>query len=111
MKKKLGTKAFCILYNIIGLLGLNAAVYGFIALSRTTDIRFTMKDLTQAAVIIVTVLLFASSYLLIKKHKGGIILPAFVLAFMITGGVWGLIPVLAAHVWFFTHPKMQNIFA
>ena len=110
MKKKLATKAFCIVYNMLGIVGLNACVYGFVALCRSADLRFGDKDVAQIAVIIITVLFFASSYLLLQKQRWGILIPIFLLSFIITGGFVILLPLLISHIIFFSHPKIQKIF-
>lgn len=111
MKKNFWTKAFCIVYNMLGIVGLNACAYGFIALCRSTDLSFSDKDVAQIAVIIMTVLFFTSSYLLLKKQRWGILIPIFLLSFIITGGFVILLPVLISHIIFFSHPKTQEIFA
>ena len=110
MKKKLGTKTFCIVYNMLGLLGLNACVYGFVALCRSADLHFGDKDVAQIAVVIITVLFFTSSYLLLKKQRWGVLIPIFLLSFIITGGFVILLPLLISHIIFFSQPKIQKTF-
>jgi hypothetical protein len=84
--------------------------YGFAALCQSADLRLGEKDIAQIAVISITVLFFASSYLLLKKQRWGILIPVFLLSFIITGGFVILLPLLISHIIFFIHPKIQEIF-
>jgi len=111
VNKKLGNKFFMIVYNILGLIGINAYIYGQKAVLNTHNLKLTEKDFTLSIVIAITTLFFFSTFLLIIRHKGGILIPIFLLTFIITGGFLILAPLLTIHLAFYCNPQMLNYFS
>jgi len=111
VNKKLGNKFFMVAYNILGLIGISAYLYGQKAVFDTHSLLITEKDFTLFFVIAVTALFFFSSFLLVIRHKGGILIPIFLLAFIITEGFVILAPLLTIHLAFYCNPQVLNYFS
>ena len=110
VNKKLGNKFFMVVYNMLGFVGISAYLYGQKAILNTHSLLITEKDFTLFFVIATTALFFFSSFLLVIRHKGGILIPIFLLTFIITGGFLILAPLLTIHLAFYCNPQMQNYF-
>ena len=111
VNKKLGNKFFMVVYNMLGLIGISAYIYGQKAVFNTHSLNLTERDFTLSIVIAITALFFFSSFLLVIRHKGGILIPIFLLVFIVTGGFFILAPLLTAHLAFYCNPQMQNYFS
>jgi len=111
VNKKLGNKFFMVVYNMLGLVGISAYLYGQKAVFNTNSLLITEKDFTLFFVIIVTTLFFFSSFLLVIRHKGGILIPIFLLTFIITEGFLILAPLLTIHLAFYCNPQTLNYFS
>ena len=111
VNKKLGNKFFMVIYNMLGLVGINAYMHGQRAVFNTQSLNFTGKDFALSIVIAITALFFFSSFLLVIRHKGGILIPIFLLTFIVAGGFLILVPLLTAHLAFYCNPQIQNYFS
>ena len=111
VNNKLGNKFFMIAYNMLGLVGINAYLYGQKAVLYADNLNLTEKDFSLSVVIAFTALFFFSSFLLVIRNKGGIMIPIFLLTFIITGGFVVLLPLLAMHMLFYCTPQMKNYFS
>jgi len=111
VNKKLGNKLFIIVYNMLGIVGISAYMYGQKAVLNTHNLNLTEKDFALSIVIAFTALFFFSSFLLVSRHKGGIMIPIFLLTFIITQGFIILAPLLTIHIAFYCGPQMQNYFS
>ena len=109
-KKPKGLTIFVIIYNLIGLIGLEACFYGFMAISQSENLVIGDKDYTQMIAIVLTVLFFLSSFLLLEQKKWGYLIPVFLLTFFIMGGFVVLLPLFVIHLAFFTHPPINECF-
>jgi len=98
-------------YNMLGLVGISACVYGQVSVLDTHSLLITEKDTTLLISIAITALFFFSSFLLVIRHMGGILIPIFLLSFIITGGFLILAPLLAIHIAFYCNPQMLNYFS
>ncbi|MFA5261377.1 MAG: hypothetical protein WC450_09130 [Candidatus Omnitrophota bacterium] len=107
---KFGIRIFCMIYNILGLLGLGACVSSAAALSRSRSLVISEADMMQIVAYIVAVLFFCSAFLLMKKEKTGFLLPVLLLTFFVSGGFVVLLPLLVGHILFFTRPRIKAQF-
>ena len=105
------TKTFCIIYNLLGIICFSASFYGFQAIAESHHWLITEKDFFQAICVVSTLLFFCSSFLILKRKRMGYLLPIFLLSFIIAGGFIMLLPLLVAHVYFFTHTRVENLFS
>jgi len=111
VNKKLGNKFFMVAYNMLGFIGISAFLYGQKAVLNTHSLLITENDYTLIFVIVTTVLFFSSSFLLVIRHKAGILIPIFLLTFIITEGFLILAPLLTIHLAFYCNPQILNYFS
>ncbi|HOY09810.1 MAG TPA: hypothetical protein PLB05_07020 [Candidatus Omnitrophota bacterium] len=107
---KFGIRVFCVIYNILGLLGLGACVSSAAVLSRSRSLVIGEADMMQIVAYVVAVLFFCSALLLIKRKKIGFLLPILLLTFFVSGGFVVLLPLLVGHILFFTRPRIKAQF-
>ena len=107
---RFGIHFFCMVYNILGLLGLSACVSSAAAISRSRSLVIGESDLMQIVAYIVAVLFFSSAFLLMKRKKAGFLLPILLLTFFVSGGFVVLLPLLLGHILFFTRPRIKAQF-
>ena len=101
-----GIRIFCITYNLFGFMMLAAVAKGWSGLVQEGSLVLGQRDVNQAILVILMILIFSSTYLIQSQHRAGIIIPIFILTFFICGGFVVLLPVLLCHIWFFSRPKM-----
>ena len=107
---KFGIRFFCVIYNILGLLGISTCVSNAAAIYRSGRMVIDESDLMQIVAYIVAVLFFSSAFLLMKRRQSGFLLPILLLTFFVSGGVVVLLPLLIGHILFFTRPGIKAQF-